>query len=213
MQMNLSSAKKKDICPNCGTACFATDVLCPSCGKNLDELFEQLPDIEESHNIFSMAAKHLAFFNWLVPLLIILSPILVSFFTALPFALRAPRTLDRAPLQLITFVVPSFTLLVSIFLISLSAVPLYLCTKPLIRAKLKRRLVLILAILFSIFSVMTLWSGLALVNIMSSIDSFAFFGGLVQIYKPSDWVYFVIVSGMILIVLNLMVVIGQEKTA
>ena len=34
----------KDICPNCGQACATTDVLCPNCGKNLDELFEQLPD-------------------------------------------------------------------------------------------------------------------------------------------------------------------------
>ncbi len=36
----------KDICPNCGQACATTDVLCPNCGKNLDELFEQLPDSE-----------------------------------------------------------------------------------------------------------------------------------------------------------------------
>ena len=213
MLMNLSSAKKEDICPNCGTACFATDVLCPNCGKNLDELFEQLPDLEGSHNIFSMAARHLAFFNWLVPVLIILSPILVSFLTVLPFALRVQRTLDRGPLQLIAFVVPSFSLLVSVFLVSLSAVPLYLCTKPLIRVKLKRRLVLIITMSFSIFSVITLWSALAIVNIMSSIDSFAYFGGLVQIYTPSDWVYFVIITGIILIALNLMVVVGQEKTA
>ena len=35
-----------DICPNCGEECVITDVLCPNCGKNLDELFEQLPDSE-----------------------------------------------------------------------------------------------------------------------------------------------------------------------
>jgi hypothetical protein len=34
----------KDVCPNCGEACAITDVLCPKCGKNLDELFEQLPE-------------------------------------------------------------------------------------------------------------------------------------------------------------------------
>lgn len=42
----LFKPKKEDICPNCGTACFATDVLCPNCGKNLDELFEQLPSLD-----------------------------------------------------------------------------------------------------------------------------------------------------------------------
>ncbi len=46
MPKKLSTPKKEDICPNCGTACFATDVLCPNCGKNLDELFEQLPASE-----------------------------------------------------------------------------------------------------------------------------------------------------------------------
>lgn len=33
---------KPDICPNCGNACSASDVYCPKCGKNLDELFDQL---------------------------------------------------------------------------------------------------------------------------------------------------------------------------
>ena len=33
-----------DICPNCGEACAITDVLCPKCGVNLDELLEKLPD-------------------------------------------------------------------------------------------------------------------------------------------------------------------------
>jgi hypothetical protein len=36
----------KDICPNCGQICATTNVLCPNCGKNLDELFEQLPDLD-----------------------------------------------------------------------------------------------------------------------------------------------------------------------
>lgn len=34
----------KEECPNCGQECSEKDVLCPSCGKNLDKLFEQLPD-------------------------------------------------------------------------------------------------------------------------------------------------------------------------
>jgi len=43
MIKRLFAPKKEDICPNCGTSCFATDILCPKCGKNLDELFEQFP--------------------------------------------------------------------------------------------------------------------------------------------------------------------------
>lgn len=46
MLNKLFGPTKEDICPNCGIACFETDVLCPHCGKNLDELFEQLPDEE-----------------------------------------------------------------------------------------------------------------------------------------------------------------------
>ena len=44
MFKNWLNPKVEDICPNCGQACVTTDVLCPNCGKNLDELFEQLPD-------------------------------------------------------------------------------------------------------------------------------------------------------------------------
>jgi hypothetical protein len=35
-----------DICPNCGEACALTDILCPKCGKNLDEHLENLPDVD-----------------------------------------------------------------------------------------------------------------------------------------------------------------------
>ena len=45
---NLLYPEVKDICPNCGEACAITDVLCPTCKKNLDELFEQLPDSASS---------------------------------------------------------------------------------------------------------------------------------------------------------------------
>jgi hypothetical protein len=40
----LFSPEVHDICPNCGQACATTDVLCPKCGKNLDELFDQAFD-------------------------------------------------------------------------------------------------------------------------------------------------------------------------
>lgn len=53
----------KDICPNCGEACAITDVLCPKCGKNLDEPFEQFPDsstplfVTRKWNIFPITGK------------------------------------------------------------------------------------------------------------------------------------------------------------
>ncbi|SRR5258707_2611540 len=46
MIKKLFSPEVQDICPNCGASCATTDILCPNCGKNLDELFEQLPDSE-----------------------------------------------------------------------------------------------------------------------------------------------------------------------
>ncbi len=63
MLKTLFSSKVEDICPNCGKVCATTDVLCPSCGKNLDELFEQLPNPGTSSftipkwMIFPMKAK------------------------------------------------------------------------------------------------------------------------------------------------------------
>ncbi len=212
MLKKLSDPKKEDICPNCGTACFATDVLCLKCGKNLDELFEQLPDVEESYNMLKAISKHISFLTWLAPFLIIFSPFIVSLVTALPFTLRARALPDRSPLQLIWYVVPSSTLVSSDFLI-ISAVLLFVCTTRWVRTKVGHHLVVILAVLFSILSAINLWSGLAFANVMSVVRSFAYIGGLVQIYTPADWVYLVIAGGIILIALNLIVVIGQSKNA
>ncbi len=63
MLKKLFSPEVHDICPNCREACAITDVLCPKCGKNLDELFEHLPNSEVSSftfpkwMIFHMKAK------------------------------------------------------------------------------------------------------------------------------------------------------------
>jgi hypothetical protein len=48
MLKELFSPEVHDICPNCREVCAITDIICPKCGKNLDELFEQLPDSEVS---------------------------------------------------------------------------------------------------------------------------------------------------------------------
>ncbi len=211
MLKKLSAPKKVDICPNCGTACFATDVLCTHCGKNLDELFEQLPDLEESPTLFQIASKYLLFLNWLTPLLLILLPLIVSLVTALPFALTIHRELDRNPLQVIAYAVPYATLVSSGFLI-ISALLLFLCTTSRIRSKLGARLVITLAGLFSILSVLSLWTGLPIANIISAYRSFVSYGADV-FFTAANWVHFVSLGGTVLVALNLITVIGQEQTA
>lgn len=73
MLKKLLNPPVKDICPNCGQACEITDVLCPKCGKNLDELFEQLPDLQVP--LFS-------FVKFIKKLFVILIGILIPIATA-----------------------------------------------------------------------------------------------------------------------------------
>ena len=208
MLKKLSAPKKEDICPNCGTACFATDVLCPNCGKNLDDLFEQLPDSKEPYYLLKVASKHLPFINWLTPLLLLLSPLIVSFITVLRIALNMVKYLDQSLLQMLWFDVLYSGLVSSAFLL-ISVIPLFLCTTSYIRARIGERRVEILATFFSIASTIALCVGLLSANIMSAVRFQIGFG----FPSPAVWVYFVIAGGIILIVLNWMTIIGQGKTA
>jgi len=52
MLKKLFSPKVHDICPNCGETCAISAILCPKCGKNLDELFEQLPNLESAKKTY-----------------------------------------------------------------------------------------------------------------------------------------------------------------
>jgi hypothetical protein len=209
MLKKLSTPKKEDICPNCGTACFATDVLCPQCGKNLDDLFEQLPDSNQANDFFKMASKNLPFLNWLTPLLLLLSPFIVSLITVLRVALYMTEIRDQIPFQRFWHADLIATLSSSGFLL-ISAIPPFLCTASFICAKIGQRLMVILAISFSILSGMALWLGLSTANIMSMVP---FRMGFYNPFIPEDWVYFFIAGGIILIVLNLMVAIGKGKAA
>lgn len=202
---------KEDICPNCGTACAVTDILCPNCGRNLDELFEQLPDNVETVDVFNVASKKFPFLNWLTPLLLILSPLIIALITALHFILSMPISLGRESIQLIWHVIPSSTISSS-FLLSVSATPLFVCTTSSIRAKIGNRLVNTLATLFSALSIVTLWLGLWTAHIMAKELSFGFFGFQVFLGYPAQWVYFAIGIGIVLIVLNWVVVIGRGRT-
>jgi len=203
-----NASKKEDICPNCGTACFATDVLCPNCRENLDDLFEKLPDPKEADDFFKMASKNLPFMYWLTPSLLLLSPFFVSLLTVLLIALNMVRVLDQNFLPLFIEDVLYSTLVSSGFSL-ISAIPLFLCSTAFIRAKIGQRPVMILATLFSILSVITFSLGVLNANIMSAIRFQRGFGFPV----PAGWVYFVIAGGIILIILNLIVLIGQAKTA
>ncbi len=211
MLKKLFSPKKDDICPNCGTACFATDILCPRCGKNLDELFEQLPDLKGSQNLFQETSKHLSFLNWLTPLFLILSPLVVGLVTMLGFAPYTRSILDQSPLQLMGNVVPSATR-VSFGSLVISVIPLFLCTVSCIRSKLDPHFVVILVALLSSLSVMSLWTSLRTAYMMSAYHFAALLG--IDIFWISPyWLNALCASGTVLVVLNLITVIGQEATA
>jgi hypothetical protein len=199
---------KEDTCPNCGTACAATDVLCPNCGKNLDELFEQLPDSKETNDLFKMASKNLPFIKWLAPLLLLLSPLVVSVITVLRAALNMVIDLDQSFFQMFWGDVV-YSTLVSSGLLLISVIPLFLCTTSFVRAKIGQRRVMIWGTVFSILSAITLYLALLTAYIMAAIRFQIGFG----IPTPAAWVYFVIAGGMILIVLNWITAIRQEKTA
>jgi hypothetical protein len=52
MLKKLFNPEVHDICPNCGETCATTAITCPKCKKNLDELFEQLPDSELTYKTY-----------------------------------------------------------------------------------------------------------------------------------------------------------------
>ncbi len=220
MLKKLLNPTVKDICPNCGTACATTDVLCPYCGENLDELFEQLPDSKETYDLFKKvvkdlpfillkkASKNLPFLNWLTPLLLLLSPLIVSLITALRVALYMARIFDYIPFERIGYAVLDAVLVSSGFLL-ISVIPLFLSTTPFMRAKIGQRPVAILATASSILSGITLWLGLSTANIRTVLPFQWGFGKLL----PAAWVYLVITGGIILIILNLMIAIEKGRAA
>ncbi len=65
MLKRLFVSREEDICPNCGTVCSTTDVFCPNCQKNLDELFEQLPKENfEAKPFINISQDHKLILNW-----------------------------------------------------------------------------------------------------------------------------------------------------
>ena len=83
MLKKLFSPEVHDICPNCGESCATSAIVCPKCGKNLDELFEQLPDLESTHKLYwrtraqetvsLIRAKYLPYIGLLIFIIFIVS--------------------------------------------------------------------------------------------------------------------------------------------
>jgi hypothetical protein len=210
MLKNMVSQKKDDVCPNCGKACFETDVLCPHCGKNLDELFEQLPDSAESYGLIQLVTMRLSFLNWFTPLFLTLSPLLICLVVTLSFARYTRLLFGQSPFTLIGYVVPSVIIASSSSLIF--SVFLFLCIAFRTWMKLDFRLVIVLAILFSSWSILNLWTDLQTSQAMSALRSAAFLG--VDIIFPShNLAYAFSFGAIVLVLLNLITVIGQANTA
>lgn len=71
MLKRLFVSREEDICPNCGTVCLTTDIFCPNCQKNLDELFEQLPKEEfETKPFINISQDHKLILNWTLATLV-----------------------------------------------------------------------------------------------------------------------------------------------
>jgi hypothetical protein len=163
-------------------------------------------------DLLKPTSERLLFLSWLTPLLIIFSPFIVSFVTALPYALKVRTTPDQSPLALIAFVVPACTRITSDFL-PITAVLLFLCTTFPIRVRIGQYLVASLALLFSILLVVALWSKLPMTNMMSIMFFVAYSGARASVRSPQFWVHFISAGGTALVLLNLVVIIGRRKTA
>lgn len=204
--------KKEDICPNCGTACFATDVLCPNCGKNLDELFEQLPDLEKPSRLLQVISKFPPYATWFAALLIILSPIFVASITALPDAQKVILTTDRSPLKLIGYAISSSTF-DPLIALAVGIIPLSILSILRVQMKLGNRLTKILAIIFACYSILSIWLVLQIVNVIASEFSAGYNGMEVFGEMPDLWVHFVSASCTLLLTFILIKIIQRDKTA
>lgn len=67
MKNFFTSKTEEEICPNCGTVCLETDILCSGCGEKLDELFEQIPlETLEKKTIISLKKEHKLLLKWVL---------------------------------------------------------------------------------------------------------------------------------------------------
>jgi len=172
----------------------------------LKKLFASPSDLLDS------ISERLPFLNWFTPLFMISSPLVVSFITVFPFALKVHVTPEQSPLELMMFVIPSSTYIGSELFLT-AAILLFLCTISPVRARIGQYLAVSLAALLSILMVIFLWSKILLTNMMSIMFSVAYSAGRVHVHSPQFWVYFMSVGGTVLVLLNLITIVRQRKTA
>jgi hypothetical protein len=156
--------------------------------------------------------KRYKYLNWLSPLLVIVSPLIVAFITSLPFAMNMSLTPFQSPLHLISSVLffsanhlPSYLFICSGLL--------FLCTTNSAQVTFGRRITAILAILISVYLMIKTWTLLPSIHIASGLLCYKNLSSNLLAIAPQFWVYIVSSILIILLMLNLVTVIGQEKPA
>jgi hypothetical protein len=156
-------------------------------------------------------SKRCQYLNWLSPLLVMVSPFIVAFFTSLPFAMNISLTPFQSPLDLISSVMFFLVNHLPSYLFIYSGL-LFLCATNFAQVTLGRKITLILVMFISVYLTIKIWSLLPSVNIASWIFCYKNLSSRLYI-SPQFWVYIVSSVLIFLLLLNLITVIGQEKPA
>lgn len=152
--------------------------------------------------------KHL---NWLSPLLVMISPFIVAVFTSLPFATNISLTSFQSPLDLIGSVMLLLVNNLPSYLFVCSSL-LFLCTIKSVQVTLGHRITAMFVVLISVYLMIKIWSLLPLVNIATWMFCHKNLSSRF-IVSPQFWVYIVSSVLILLMLLNLITVIGQERPA
>jgi hypothetical protein len=156
-------------------------------------------------------SKRYHYLNWLSPLLVIVSPVVVAFFTSLPCTTNISLTPFQSPLHLISSVVLFSINHLPAYLFICSGL-LFLCTTNPGQVTLGHRITVILVTVISVYLMIRIWSLLPSVIIASGLLCYKNLSSHLYI-SPQFWVYIVSSTMILLLLLNLITVIGQEKPA
>jgi hypothetical protein len=170
--------------------------------KLLATKFELLKPILKRHK----------YLNWLSPLLVMVSPLIVAFFTALPFTMKMSLTPFQSPLHLISSVVHFSASHLPGYLFICSGL-LFLCATNSAQVMLGHRVTAILVALISIYLMLKIWTFLPTIHIASGLLCYKNLSSNLLVVSPQFWVHIVGTIFVLLLFLNLITVIGQEKPA
>lgn len=155
-------------------------------------------------------SKRYRYLNWLSPLLLMVSPLIVALFTALPFTMNISLTPFQNPLHLISSVIIFAITQLPSYLLTCSCL-LFLGTTNLVQVTLGHRIRVILILAISTYLIIRIWSLLPSVNIATWLLCYRNLSSRLYI-SPQFWVYIVSSIFILLLLLNLITVISQEKT-